>query len=203
MENPIQVVDKLPKQYQVEGATPPGKAVLEAALKVEQIGDDVKSRITKVLEVFPKLEAAIAAAPASLEQFKETLKKNLNQKNIEEQIALFRDVTFRRKHKDHGFAEGMEIAAQILEDGKESIYSPTFNFYSMLQVRRPGIHAIKPQDLRQGVSDVGSMDSIGAAAGAGIGSVAPGLGTAAGGVAGALATSAGTAIGEVIGWLFG
>ena len=200
MEHPFQVVDQLPEEFQVKGGKPTGADVLKAALKVKQIGADVKLRISKVLEVYPLIENVLSSAPAAFNGASDDIKQNVVGKDIEEQAVLLRDPAFRKKHQKHGFADGMEIAAQMLEDGKDSIYSPDFSFYQMLQVGTTQSSAIAPLDARGVIGTIGSTDTIGAVAGGAAGSVIPGAGTTAGGVVGGLIGSAAGAIGEFISW---
>ncbi len=193
MEHPLPVLRYLPAKYKSKtGARPSGNEVLQAALKVDQIDDYVKERIRAVLDILPKIEEAQADAPESLKRAVDGLRQQLADKTVAEQRSVLRDSGLRRRYREvGGLDEGMEVAARILEDGQDSIYSPDNSFYYLLQQgssRAAG---------RDAISDIGSMDTIGATAGGAVGSVAVGVGAGPGAVAGGVGASAGAAIAHI------
>ena len=92
----------------------------------------------------------------------------------------------------------MEIAARILEDGQDSIYSPDHSFYKLLQEGKGSSRSA----AREVLSDMADLDGVGAAAGGAVGSFFGGIGAAPGAVAAGAGASAGAAIGHAIIWLF-
>ena len=140
MENPAQVLRYLPGKYKSKGGNPPGKEVLQAALQVEQIESDVKDRIRAVLEILPKVEEAQANAPVAFKQAVDGLRQQLTNKTVGERLDLLRDARLRNTLRDDGLADGMEFAAQILEDGQSSIYSPDHGFYKLIERERVVTH---------------------------------------------------------------
>ena len=199
MEHPMQVLRYLPNMYKSKtGGRPSGKEVLQAALQVEQIDDYVKDRIRAVLDLLPKIEEAQAAAPESLKQAVDSLRQQFTNKTVDEQRSLLRDTGLRSRHREDGLADGIEVAARMLEDGLDSIYSPDFSFYKLLQEGQGSSRAA----ARDAISDIGSADTIGATAGGAIGLVAGGVGAGPGAVAGGAGASVGAIVGHIIAWIF-
>lgn len=201
MDHPLQVVRYLPEGYKTkDGGRPTGTEALQAALRVEQISEYVKDKIRKVLAIMPKIEQAQADLPESTKRAVDALRQQLSNKTLEEKRSVFRDAGFRRRYREvPGLNEGMEIAAQILEDGQDSIYSSDHSFYRLLQEGR-GSSSSTARELTGG--DIADADGIGAAAGGAVGSIAGGVGAGPGAVAGGAGASAGMAIVAVISWIF-
>lgn len=196
MEHPLEVIRYLPNRYKLKTGRPPGKEVLQAALLVNRIDEYVKDRIRAVLEVLPKIEEAQAAAPESFRVALDDIHQQLTNQSIEKQRSILRDPSLRVRYRDSGFAAGMEVAAQMLEDGDDSIYSIDFSFYDLLQDGQGASIA------RDALSDIGSADTVGATAGGAIGAVAAGVGAGPGAVAGGAAASAGMAVKHLFDWIF-
>jgi hypothetical protein len=200
MEHPLPLLRYLPAKYKSKtGRRPSGEEVLQAALQVEQIDDYVKDRIRAVLDLWPKIEEAQANLPESVKRVVEDLRQQLANKTVEEQRSVLRDRARRSGHREDGLADGMEVAARMLEDGQDSIYSPDYSFYKLLQEGKGSSRAA----ARDAISDIGSFDTIGATAGGAIGSVAGlGVGAGPGAVAGGVGASVGAAAGHLIVWIF-
>ena len=198
MEHPLQVIRYLPNRYKSKtGGRPSGGEVLQAALRVDQIDDYTKGRIRAVLELLPEIEARQASLPESLKQAVDDLRQQLANKSVAEKRSLLRDSGLRRRYRDDGLADGMEFAAQLLEDGRDSIYSPDHGFYKMLQGTRGSSAA------RAGVvGDIADADGIGGAAGAVVGSFFAVVGAGLGAVVGGAGASSGAAASELLDWLY-
>lgn len=191
MENSLGVLKYIPDKYKLKNGRPLGKEVLQAVLQVEQIDDYVKSRIRKILDLVPKFEEAQRVVLESHKDALDGLRQQLTKKTIQEQHSMFRDAGLRRTYSE--IAEGMEIAAQMLEDGQDSIYSPDFSFYKTAQ---------DTITARDALSDIGSMDTIGATVGGATGSLGGGIGAGPGAVAGGTLASAGEAVVSLIRWIW-
>jgi hypothetical protein len=165
MEHPMQVFRRLPSRYKRKNARSPGKEVLRALLRVEQVDERVKERARAMLAVLPKLERARARLPRSAHKAVEALRKRLDGKTIAQQSRLLRDPRLRRKHRDDGLAVGMEVGVQMLKHGRTSIYSADHGFYELLQEGQGTPSSI----ARDALSDIGSADTVGATGGGGIG----------------------------------
>ncbi|SFN74786.1 hypothetical protein SAMN05216386_1695 [Nitrosospira briensis] len=196
MEHPMQVLRNLPEKHKTRGGRPSGREVLQAALQVEQIDDFVKGRMRAVLDLLPKIEEGQANLPESVKRAAEDLRQQLTNKSVDEQRRVLRDPDLRSRHRDDGFAEGMEVAARILDDGRDSIYSPDHSFYKLLQQGAPRAAA------RDSLEDTANADTVGAAVGGGVGLVVGGVGAGPGAVAGGAGASLGFVLGTAIGWLF-
>jgi hypothetical protein len=194
----MQVLRYLPGKYKVRnGPRPSGTEVLQAAVQVEQIDEYTKSRMRKVLEILPEIEARQASLPDAVKRSVDELREELANKSIAEKRMLLRDSGVRNRHREGGVTEGMEVAARMLEDGEATIYSPDSSFYRLLQEGRSYSRAA----ARDAISDVGSMDTIGATAGGAIGSAVGGVGAGPGAVAAGAGASAGAAIVHLVDWV--
>ena len=107
MDNPLQVLRCLPKKYKNGGGRPSGEEVLEATLRVDQIGDRVKDRIRAALRLAPKIEEVQAALPEPVKQAVDSLRQQLTNKTVQEKLSLLRNAGLRNTHR--GLAEGMEV----------------------------------------------------------------------------------------------
>jgi hypothetical protein len=197
MENPLQVIRYLPSEYKSSKTSrrPSGNEVLQAALEVNEIDSYVKARIRAVLDILPQIEEAQADLPQRLKQSVDDLQQRLANKTVEEQSRLLRDADLRSRYRGQGgVAEGMDVAARILEDGQDSIYSPEHSFYALLAEGQ----GLSRAAARDAISDIGTFDTIGATAGGAIGSAAGGVGAGPGAVAGGAGASVGAAIGHAV-----
>ena len=196
MDHAVEVVRNLPDKS--KSAQPSQCEVLEAALRVPKIDDYAKRRIRAVLDILRILEEARSAVPASVTNSLDDLRGRLEGRPVESQLQVLRDREVRRSYsKVAGMVDGMEIACQIIEDGRDSIYSPDFHFYVLLA--DDGGTSVAARDV---LSDVASCDEIGGVAGGAVGALAAGVGAGPGAVAGAAGASAGCAIGAFLAWLF-
>ena len=195
MDHPLEVLRHLPARYKSRtGERPSGEEVLKAALQVEPIDHSVKDRIAKVLELVPRFEEGQTDLPESVKKSVDDLRQQLtNKTTVEEKRSVLRDSRLRARHRDDGLAEGMEMAAQIMEDGQDSIYSPGHSFYKMF----PGGRGAT---ARFGLGGVADADGVGAVVGGVWGSLAAGVGAAPGAVVGGASASAGAALSDVIDW---
>jgi hypothetical protein len=193
MDHPMRLLRYVPSKYKSrKGPRPSGGEVLQAALQVEEIDEYTKGRIRMVLDLLPKIEEGMAALPESAKSTVDDLRQRLANKSVEEKRSVFRDADLRRRHRDDGLAAGMDVAAQILEDGLDSIYSPDHSFYKWVQERR-GSSGATGREATMG--DVADTDAIVATGGGGAGLLYGGpAGAAVGGVIGGVGGSAGFAI---------
>ena len=191
MEHPFEVIQYMDKKDRTSKPSP--IAVLQAALRVQQIDSYTKERIRMALDILPRLEEARKNAPADLQRSLDDLQKRLARRSIQEQISTLRSLTTNYRDQD-GLREGMDFAARMLEDGQSSIYSPEFPYYRMLEEGQRGARSVK--------EDIKDADTLGAVAGGGVGVFVGGIGAGPGAAAGGAGASAGAAIGHAILWLF-
>lgn len=196
MEHPFDVLRQVPNLSR--DSRPSGQQALEAALHVDAIGVDVKARIRRVLDVLPAIEEAKANAPANLKQALDNVRVQLAGTSVDEQRRVLRDRELRQRHREvPGLSDGMELAAEMLADGSDSIYSPDFSFYRLMI---QGTNARSTS--RDAISDVASADTIGATVGGAVGSVGGGVGAGPGAVAGGAGASAGAVVGIAAAWVW-
>ncbi len=191
MEHPLQVIRNLPGEARSKQGRPTGQQVLQAALRVEHISGRTKARIQAVLELLPRLEDGQAALPEAVKKAVDGLRQQLSKKPFEEKLRILRDQSKRSKD---GLAEGMEVAAHILEDGKDSIYSLDHSFFQLLQAGSGSGGSIA-RDAEFG--DLADTDTVGATAGGAVGGAVGGV---AGATTGAVAIGASMSAGFAIAW---
>jgi hypothetical protein len=196
MEHPVEVVHHLPTK--ARGVRPSSEDVLRAALQVDEIDPYTRGRIRAALDALPTLEEGLANAPEHVKRAIDRLRDDLSGKPVDEQLRLLRDPSARQRYGDvQGLAETGQAVARMLEDGRDSIYSPDFSFY-----RRMDPNGRAGATLRGTVDDIKDADAIGATGGGFVGTVVPGLGTAAGAASAGAGASAGAAIAHFVDWLF-
>jgi hypothetical protein len=191
MDHPFEVLHYMDKKDRTSNASP--VAVLEAARQVENIGPHAKTLIERILEILKALEGARSRAPEDYQRSLDDLRGRLTGLPIDDQISTLRSLRSSYRGQD-GIAEGMEVAARMLEDGKSSIYSPDHPFYRMLQEGRT-------RAARKPIDDIKNADTLGAVAGGGVGVFVGGVGAGPGAAAGGAGASAGAAIVHLINWL--
>ncbi|MCL7427044.1 hypothetical protein [Streptomyces sp. YS415] len=160
-------------------ANPSGTEVLEAALQVDQIDPYTKERIEAVLDVLPKVEGARNRMPTALQRSVKELQERITDRSIPERVRVLRES--RSRYRSSGMAEGLELAAQILEDGASSIYSPGHPFFRMLKESPKGGRKSSLRDM---------ADAIPATVAGAVGVVAEGVGADHGAVAASTKASA-------------
>ncbi|WP_156226613.1 hypothetical protein [Corynebacterium comes] len=190
MENAFAVIKHLDDP---RSRKPDGAEVLRAALKVGGIADWVKDLISAVLSVLEQIDAQRGNEPAAARRAVDDLRDRLQGLPLDRKIELLRGEQGRYRSND-GMAEGMELAASILEDGASTIYSADFPFNRMLT---EGSGARKPS-----LGATADADGVGGVAGALIGTPIAGVGAGPGAVAGGAAASAAQIITDCILWIF-
>lgn len=191
MTYPMQVL----KYLDWKNSEPSQVEILEAALKVQQIDDDVKRRISAAIDVLSMLESgSVTTRRSGLSST--ALKKQLSGRSIDEQIRRLTDGDSRLR-KDEGTAEVLDSVALMLEDGRDSIYSTDHPFYGIIAEGADDPEAV----ARDTVDNVKDADAIGGALGGGAGLIVAGVGAGPGAAAGAAGASVGAIVGSVIAWL--
>jgi hypothetical protein len=194
MEHPLQVLQHLDRSQWSDN--PPPEAVLRAALQVDQIDSNVKERIRLMLDVLPQVEEARRSlspeAQRSIDRLEENIRSRAQGQSIQAQVNSLRELrsSFRG---DEGISEALEVAAQMVEDGQSSIYSPDFPFNRMIQDQI--------STARSAVDNIKDADVIGGSIGGAVGTFVPVLGTTAGAASMGGGASAGAAIGSFVNWI--
>ena len=147
----------------------------------------------------PKIEEAQAALPDALKRELDALRQRLTNKNLDEKRSVFREAAVRNRHREDGMAEAMDIAAQVLEDGRDSIYSSDHTFYKLLQQGQGAAGAT----ARFGLGGIADADGIGAAGGGLVGSFIGVVGAGPGAIVGGAGASAGAVLSDAIDWVGG
>jgi hypothetical protein len=198
MDHPMEVIKYLDRKER--DPKPSDREVLEAALQVEGIDDFVKDLIRRILEILGPLERERSRGSGEVDRMLDELRGQIAGRSIEEKVRVLRDRKTRARYRSQaGVEEGMEVAAQILEDGATSVYSEDHPFYRML---REGKRRAAREEKGTTAGDVADADGIGAAVGGVWGSLAAGVGAGPGAVAAGAAASAGMAISAAIDWIF-
>lgn len=209
MKKPFHIIRQLDRTI---SKRPSETEVLIAATKVASFDAYTKGRIEEVLGRSPELEKAqkkITKTTAhSLKEINAEIDKAQGISNLIETIQMLRNSD--RYKQDEAIETGLEIALQLLEDGKETIYFSGSGFYEIFNEReKPGVIFKSAGDH---ASDIGKEDAKGAVEGAVVGAVVGGSTTAGpgavpgaviGGVGLGLGKSAAEVIGKVWDWIFG
>lgn len=195
MDHPYEIIHHMDSR--ARSANPNGRDVLDAALRVDSIDSNTKDRIKLVLEGLGQIEEAERIQSSSMREDREDLERQLNSMpDVSAQVRFLRESASNRRYRQNReFNDGLEIAAQILEDGINSIYSPSQQLYRSLG------GGPSAQRIDDHIGDIAAYDGVGGTYGAAVGSVVPGVGTSAGGVAGATGASTGAIAGKVWNWL--
>jgi hypothetical protein len=190
MDNALQVVRRLPGKYKSKGGPrPTGTAVLKAALQVNEIDSAVKARIREMLPIGRRFEESKSNLPQGAKRALDDLQKRLARETGGGKLRLLRDPNTRNRNDGVDLTASMEIAAQMLEDGESSIYSPDHSFFRMLG---------RSSATARPIDDIKDADTVFGTAGGFWGTwIEPGLGTAAGAVTIGTFGSAGAAIGHI------
>lgn len=176
-----------------------GQHVLRHALEVAGIDDATKFKIRLVLDGLPALEeAGKKASEADREAIAHVTKQVESQETLPDIVRVLKELESAggAKVSAPGVREGLRVAVEILEDGKDTIYNP--EFYKPILGQLGGAPSdLVPYDKKVGA--IAKADAIGAVKGglAGAragGSAAPGegleLGFIIGAVIGGVASSA-------------
>jgi hypothetical protein len=174
-----------------ESANPSGTEVLEAALQVDQIDPYTKERIEAVLYILPKVEKARNRTPTALQRSVKELQERITGQAIPERVRVLRES--KSRYRSPGMAEGLELAAQILEDGASSIYSPGHPFYRILKESPKGARKSSLRDM---------ADAVPATVAGAVGVVTEGVGADPGAVAATTKASARVVIRAFINWRY-
>jgi hypothetical protein len=195
MEHAIDILQYMDSKDRT--ANPSPIAVLSAALQVEDIDPYTKQRMQMVLDMLPQVEEAARNLSPDVKRVLTELQGQMARRPIGDQIDVLR--RSRSRYRDQqGLSEAMEVAAQILEDGRSSIYADDFPFNRMLERGKRGTRG-----TRMFKDDIKDADGAGAVVGAAAGAFAAGIGIAPGGAVGAAGASTGWAIGSAFNWLMG
>jgi hypothetical protein len=201
MERPLPVVRQfVAAQKQGEGKPPkpPWDEVLEAILKVLGPPASLQRTIGTALQFGKSIEGQ--PLPRSAKTAVERVNKQINAaSDIDNLINTLKRAQGADDGTVEGLGTGLRIAQQILEDGRQTIYSPDFGFYQNFGDSGPVVvYSVAKEDAKGAVG--------GAVAGGIAGSVAGGVGAGPGAVTGAIAGGAGAsaaeALGELMDWLF-
>lgn len=196
LSHPLELVKALNSEPK-DNVPSPEKA-LRALLQLRAVDDYTKSRIALVLKTLPLIERARASAPEEIEEAIAALSQKLKGQSVDRQLEVLQDSGLRSKFGSvPGILEGMNLAADVLVAGRDTIYAPDYGFYEVLN-SSSGASSI----ARDAASDISSADTIATTAGAAIGSLVPGLGTVAGGVASGAGGSIGAALAHLWDWIW-
>jgi hypothetical protein len=198
MEHPFEVIRNL--DHAPSAPKPSPQEVLEATLLVNGIDAYVKGRIRVALELLPMLEDGEARAPASLKRELKAIERKLAKVSREKQTEALWALADQYRAKDEdGLAVGLTTAAQILQDGADTIYAPGSEFYETLAGGQTSVIADKEKGT---VETIETIDKFGAIAGGGVGAFIGGVGAGPGAAVMGLGASAGATLAAVWEWFW-
>lgn len=199
IERPLPVVRELVTATMQAGAKPPKPSwdeILEMILKL--LGPPVSTRraiehtltIGKALEA-QKLPRQATAALARINRQIDAAS------DIDDLLDTLRNAQRADDGTVEGLSTGLEVAQQILADGRGTIYDQSYGFYG--EIGDPTVaYSVAGEDVKGAVAG-GVGGALGGAAVGGIGAV---LGAVGGGCAGGITGSVAGAVGKLIDWLF-
>lgn len=183
LDRPLHVMRylELPKR---EVPTP--EQVLDAALKVRSFDAETKSRLRRVRDLFPVVEAGKAQLPRTFLDEMERLSAEVTGKPVGEKLSIIARAR-EAQANDYLLATGLEIGEQILRDGADSIYAADFPAAELLE--NPTFDTVE---------DIAAIDVITGSIGAGVGALAGGVGAVPAGAVAAGAGSLGAGIAAIV-----
>jgi hypothetical protein len=174
LEHPLHVIKYLDVP---SGQSPSPLEVIDAALKVKSFDTATKARLHAAREAYLLFEEERAKDSAAFNEHRERMRAALEGKSIAEMITAIDYLLAQEGHGD-GRSAGLEVAKAILVDGADSIYSPDFSAYELMEPTTFAAHMTGAQQTAQ--ADI---------------EFSPGTGPGSAAVAGAF--SAGYAIGVI------
>jgi hypothetical protein len=213
MEKPFHVIRRLPfKGGPLRAST---IDILTAVAQASQAGglDAGTNELIQLIEkIFPHLQKAQRSLPSQTRQLLFEITREFqdleNPHEIVSRLKLMQNSHMYEKYD--GLSDGIVIAIQVIEAGRQTIYAAQHPFYDLVGMNE----AVKIKSgiivNRSALSNIAAAAAAGLLGGAAAGAVAglafPGAGTAAGAAAGALAGGVGgsvrAAVSEVWDWLF-
>jgi len=200
IERPLPVVRELVTTAKQDGAKPPKPSwdeILEMILKL--LGPPVSTRraIEHTLTIGKALEAQKLPrqATAALSQINRQIDAA---SDLDDLLGTLRNAQRADDGAVDGLSAGLEVAQQILADGRGTIYDQSYGFYG--EIGDPTFaYSVAGEDAKGAVGGAvgGGMGgaAVGGLAGAGIGAIG-------GGCVGGISASVAGAVGKLIDWLF-
>jgi hypothetical protein len=165
LEHPLHVIKYLSVP---SGQSPSRLEVIDAALKVESFDAATKARLEAAREAYLLFEEEQAKDPATFTEHRDRMRAALEGKSIAEMITAIDYMLAQEGHGDNRWSAGLEFAKAILVDGADSIYSPDFPAYELMETatfagHTTGAHATAQADIE---FSPGTSSASAAAAGA-------------------------------------
>jgi regulator of RNase E activity RraB len=144
LEHPLHVIKYLNVP---SGQSPSTLDVIDAALKVKSFDAVTKARLTAAREGYLQFEAERAQDPTFFTEWVGTVRSALDQPSMADMIAAV-DHLLAQKDLDNRSKAGLEFAKAILVDGADSIYSPDFPAYELMETATfTGAHQVAQVDV--------------------------------------------------------
>jgi hypothetical protein len=184
LDRPLHVMQylELPK-----GEAPSPQQVLDAALKVRSFDAETNSRLRRVHELFPVVEAGKAQLPEAFLYEMERLSAEITGKPVDEKLSIIARAR-EAQVDDDLLTTGLDVGEQILRDGAESIYGAEF----------PAAELLENAAFDTTLQDIAAIDVITGSIGAGVGALVGGIGAIPGGAVAAGAGSIGAGIAAIV-----
>jgi hypothetical protein len=127
LERPLHILKYLnvpPGEY------PTNLQLIDAALQVKCFDAGTKARLQAAREGYLRFEEERAKDSAGYKERRARTDAALEGKTIPEMIAAVDDL--RTQEPDQRYAMGLKLAKEILEDGADTIYSPDFHAWELI-----------------------------------------------------------------------
>jgi hypothetical protein len=165
LEHPLHVIKYLNVP---NGQSPTPLQVVDAALKVRSFDAATKARLQDARASYVLFEEEQAKDSAAFTEHRERVRAALEGKSIAEMIAAI-DYLLAQGLDDRWTA-GLEFAKAILVDGAESIYSPDFSAYELMETATFASHTTGAQHVAQADVEFSAGSGSASAAAAGVAS---------------------------------
>lgn len=197
MEQPLAVLHYLKGPVR-ERRKPNRIEALEAAAQLPHLDAKLRTTLATVLQVSKELDGVSLPPDASAAVAK--INAQIDKADgIDELVRTLRSMEQDREYqKTEGLPAGLGFARQVIEDGRDSIYSPTFSFYQSIGGGPTVAYNVAKEDAKGIVGGFVAGLAVGAAT-TGPGAVVSG---GVGGLAGGLTASAAEVVSEIWDWLF-
>lgn len=135
LERPLHVIKYLNVP---RGQSPTNLQVIDAALQVKSFDAATKARLQEARAAGLRFEEEQAKDSASFTERRDRVQAALEGKSIPEMIAAV-DYLLAQEQLDDRSVRGLEVAKEILVDGADSIYSPDFPAWELLDEGGPSV----------------------------------------------------------------
>jgi hypothetical protein len=197
MEQPLAVVHNLKGPVR-ERRKPSRIEVLEAAAQLPHLDTKLRATLAIAVQVSKELDS-VSLPPDASKAMAKIVAEIDKADGIDELVRTLRNMEQDREYqKTEGLPAALTFARQVIEDGRDSIYSPAFSFYQNIGGGPTVAYSVAKEDAKGIVGGFMAGFATGLATTGPGGVVTGGIG----GLAGGLGASAAEVVSELWDWIF-